>query len=317
MKERPWVPRILRPDHTWPCPLRPSPATPPVPRVTRPLVRRLWGYMHRLLRLVSLRYMAWFGVGMDSPGLHQLPFGLVLKWHERTRVEEAVATQMVRAGGLPAPRVLCYGEHPGSPFRVSILMTRLPGTDLYAFYRHDDPFAGDAEGPWFGELRRCVDAMRAWQHPAMPAGVCSATGTAVASRLVPNHRAEPTADAREFTAYLLSAAWPHGYEKRAEYDRDLAVARRLYEMPHRIVWTQGDFKWHNFLLDDDGHLSGFLDWEGAGWYPEHWEFVTGLRGSGNAWWNQVVNAMGGERYAAEMECDWALSRLTANSWGGW
>lgn len=83
----------------------------------------------------------------------ELPFGLILKWSDRTRMEEAIAMQMARAAGMPVPKVLCCGEHPQTPFRlISILMTRLPGLPLE---NSNDPLEVDEEGPWLDELGRC------------------------------------------------------------------------------------------------------------------------------------------------------------------
>jgi Phosphotransferase enzyme family len=55
-----------------------------------------------------------------------------------------------------------------------------------------------------------------------------------------------------------------------------------------MVFTHGYFKVHNILVlvDDEGHLSGFLGWESAGWCPEHWDFTTAIRFARNRWWYQ-------------------------------
>ena len=47
---------------------------------------------------------------------------------------------------------------------------------------------------------------------------------------------------------------------------------------HEIVFTHADLAPHNILVDDrDGGLvTAVLDWDAAGWYPEHWEFVRAL-----------------------------------------
>ncbi|KIW14742.1 hypothetical protein PV08_07526 [Exophiala spinifera] len=128
----PWVPHILRPDYTWPRPIAAiiTDRTPPTPSVSSPPVRRFWGVIHSLLARFSELYCSWTGVPF-SRQIMQLPFGLVLKWTERVRIEEVIAMQMARAAGMPVPKVLCYGEHPGSWRPISILMTRLPGIDLY------------------------------------------------------------------------------------------------------------------------------------------------------------------------------------------
>jgi aminoglycoside phosphotransferase (APT) family kinase protein len=41
---------------------------------------------------------------------------------------------------------------------------------------------------------------------------------------------------------------------------------------HDIVLTHADFRPANIIVKD-GHVTGIIDWEMAGWYPEHWEFV--------------------------------------------
>ncbi|TID19415.1 kinase-like protein [Venturia nashicola] len=41
---------------------------------------------------------------------------------------------------------------------------------------------------------------------------------------------------------------------------------------HEVVFTHADFRPTNIILKN-GHVVGIIDWEMAGWYPEHWEFV--------------------------------------------
>ena len=41
---------------------------------------------------------------------------------------------------------------------------------------------------------------------------------------------------------------------------------------HDIVFTHADFRPDNIVVKD-GHVTGIIDWEMSGWYPEHWEFV--------------------------------------------
>jgi aminoglycoside phosphotransferase (APT) family kinase protein len=72
----------------------------------------------------------------------------------------------------------------------------------------------------------------------------------------------------ELHEYLLSPS-SHGFTSTQEYEKMLALARRIRDIPHRITFTHGDFKTHNILVDEYGHLSGFLDWESAGWCPEY------------------------------------------------
>ena len=132
---------ILRPDFTWPRPIQANiiTETPPTLSISNPTARRLWGLLHRLLARLSQSYCSWFSIPF-APPIMELPFGLILKWSDRTRIEEAVAMQMARAAGMPVPKVLCYGEHLSDPFRpISILITRLSGWPLN---KSSDQFAG-------------------------------------------------------------------------------------------------------------------------------------------------------------------------------
>jgi len=150
-----FIPNILRPDYTWPRPIATviASTTPPIPRISRPIVRRFWGLIHGLLARFSQLYCSWTGVPFCGLVM-QLPFGLILKWTERSHIEVGIAMQMARAAGMPVPRVLCYGEHPDSWRSISILMTRLPGWELN---NSSDKLVLEEEGPWVEELQRCLD----------------------------------------------------------------------------------------------------------------------------------------------------------------
>lgn len=45
---------------------------------------------------------------------------------------------------------------------------------------------------------------------------------------------------------------------------------------HDIVFTHADFSPRNILVEG-GQVTAILDWEYAGWYPEHWEYIHELR----------------------------------------
>ncbi|KAJ5550362.1 hypothetical protein N7461_005060 [Penicillium sp. DV-2018c] len=220
--------------------------------------------------------------------------------------------QMARAVGMPVPKVLSCGEHPYAPFNrvFSILMTRLPGT---ALENSGDPLHVELEDPWLFELKKCVTSMRTWSSPHAKS-VCSVLGTSLRSSRVPNHIMGPFTDEDELHDYLLSPASGHSFNSTAEYNQALAQANEIRKYSHRITFTHGDFKAHNILVGDDGHLSAFLDWESAGWYPEYRDFTTALRYGKSSWWGQVALWIGGDQYNGELACDIALNSLTVDSY---
>ncbi|CAG7926062.1 unnamed protein product [Penicillium olsonii] len=45
---------------------------------------------------------------------------------------------------------------------------------------------------------------------------------------------------------------------------------------HEIVFTHADFSPRNILVEE-GRVTAIIDWEYAGWYPEHWEYMQALQ----------------------------------------
>jgi aminoglycoside phosphotransferase len=83
---------------------------------------------------------------------------------------------------------------------------------------------------------------------------------------------------------------------RFTFRRESEHARRLLSLlkvDHQIVLTHGDFHPRNILIED-GQVTGIIDWELGGWYPEYWEFFKGAPdGKGlDGWWDHVKNIVG-------------------------
>lgn len=265
-----------------------------------------------MLYQFSMWYCAKFEIYFNAH-VADLPFGLVLKWTDRTSLGEVAAMKLAREAGMPVPKVVCCGEHGEDFRRISILMTRLPGFDLE---NSDDELDVDAEGPWIHELKTCIQSMRLWTSPFSDGQICSVNGTSIRSSRVPHHVMGPFKNETEFHQFLFAPASMHGFESREDYDNALSRARKLQEKSHRLVFTHGDLKSHNILIDDDGHLSGLLDWESGGWCPDYWDFTTAMRFGRSTWWFQVCSWMGGDQYLEELDADIALNLLTVDSYAG-
>jgi hypothetical protein len=135
--------------------------------------------------------------------------------------------------------------------------------------------------------------MRNWPHPWGGERICSITGKAIRSVRVPNHSVGPYESESEFNDYLLSTASDHSFASRELFEEKLSFARKMQSLRHAIVYTHGDLEHHNIMVYN-GHLSGFIDWESAGWYPEYWEFTTALRlCPKDFWWYDFVSRLWG------------------------
>ncbi|KAJ6123897.1 hypothetical protein N7471_011214 [Penicillium samsonianum] len=69
------------------------------------------------------------------------------------------------------------------------------------------------------------------------------------------------------------------------YERYLYHGGSRYEnqlldmLPHSesSVFTHADIAPRNILVDEQNNVTGVLDWEWAGWYPEYWEYAQIMR----------------------------------------
>ena len=171
-------------------------------------------------------------------------------------------------------------------------------------------------GSWLKDLARCLGAMRSWKSPYGDERICSALGGSIQSSRVPHHQMGPFNNEMEMHEYLLSPASSYGFKPEEEFQKTLVSAKEIQSMHHRVVFTHGDFKLHNFFVDDDGNLTGFIDWESSGWCPEYWEFCTVMRFGQGSFWYKMSRKLGGEQYLSELVCDKALNNLTVGSYIG-
>jgi hypothetical protein len=301
---------IFSPSFIWPYSFQVSSnlKMQPLPRTSPYLIRRFWARVHKLLVSFSHKYYCrWYNIPFDNQ-IVPLPFGLLLKWSDGTRIEEVLAMQAARKAGMPVPRVICYGEHPTMPHApVSILMTRLPGRELGQVY---EELSSEAQATVLRELQAYLSSIRKWKNPWGENRICSTSGTSIRSVRIPFHKIGPCDTEQEFHNHLLKWADPTHEDYRNLRER----AQELCCQKHAIVYTHGDLKPHNVLVHH-GHVSGFIDWEAAGWYPEYWEYTTALRYvPKDTWYFDFVLKLSGGKYVKYREAESALIALTVDSW---
>ncbi|KAJ5201648.1 uncharacterized protein N7498_006311 [Penicillium cinerascens] len=186
-------------------------------------------------------------------------------------------------------------------------MTRVPGKELGQVY---ETLSIEDRTSILQELKSYLEVMRGWSNPWGGNRICSLLGTAIRSVRVPNHLIGPFESEEEFNQYLIEPSWSGGFKSDLAYNQALDVARGIEKIPHRILFTHGDIKHHNIMVSG-GRITGFLDWESAGWYPEYWDFTTALRfAREDFWWYNFAIDLGGGEYLAELKCERALTPLT-------
>ncbi|KAI1743511.1 kinase-like protein [Xylaria scruposa] len=208
---------------------------------------------------------------------------------------EAEAIEFVRKNtSLPVPAVFEIGPATGLS---SLIMEKMPGRQL-----------GEA-WPNMSDAARSHTISRLKQHlaqlhdlrPPSPSpdwiGSCS-RGTAYDHRLTNLTTCGPFNSVGAFHDFLVAPV-------RDCPKPELADSYQLRLSDHyQIVFTHAAISEENILVNETtGDITGILDWEMAGYWPEWWEYRKALYGARNKiWWRTIVGQIMVE-YEKEAELD--------------
>ncbi|KAE9969029.1 hypothetical protein EG327_010781 [Venturia inaequalis] len=199
----------------------------------------------------------------DMPGclVKRYPDSTVVKIGTRVTLDELAALELAAQCNVPVPRV--YEAREGPPGQGSyIRMDFIHGETLNLVW----PKMTDREKDGIcQQLREILESMRSITSKSGLIGSCSGG----AAR-----------DCRQYTVYSDGP-----YKDEATFNSsfyfDLVktvpepIRSALFQQirhDHRIVFSHGDLAQHNIIVKD-GRITGLLDWEYAGWYPEHWDYL--------------------------------------------
>jgi thiamine kinase-like enzyme len=95
--------------------------------------------------------------------------------------------------------------------------------------------------------------------------------------------------------------------KRTDY-KDFLGSMFEDSEDYRIVLSHGDLSPRNLMIHE-GQLSGIIDWECGGWYPEYWEYIKAM--SSSPWstgWPYMINKVVLDRYRERYAMDRLLDK---------
>jgi thiamine kinase-like enzyme len=52
------------------------------------------------------------------------------------------------------------------------------------------------------------------------------------------------------------------------------------------VFTHGDITPRNILIDEYDRITGIVDWEFVGWYPDYWEYANIMKPTEEKDWQE-------------------------------
>ncbi|KAI0964779.1 kinase-like protein [Xylaria arbuscula] len=196
--------------------------------------------------------------------------GEVLKRSRRVRHNEEAALRLVKKHTtIPVPKVydseykivdsLPYGQ---------IWMEHLQGSPLDKIW---DTLEDSAKKKISNELWGFVQQLRRIPKPSSLRHLyqCGADGSACQDVLLE--------DLKSLLEPLLSddALRKRINECYLDYNGGSYGENLMDYLPHldQSVFTHADLAPRNVLVDDRGEITGLIDWEFAGWYPDYWEYA--------------------------------------------
>ncbi|PGH21488.1 hypothetical protein AJ80_03156 [Polytolypa hystricis UAMH7299] len=233
-------------------------------------ILQLYYLVPQSIRLFLYRLLLPIGTYLYGTGTYgelnvqRLPFNLYLKRAPSQRlVNEVCALELVaKHTTLNAPRVLDFIELPAAE-ECWMLTTRIMGD-----------IAGKCLPLMDAELleqfsivfRDYVEQIRSIPNP-YPHLICSPLGGECRDCRIDHDNVGngPYDKIEDLNKHLMSISSP------IPEDTDRALVAEVHSRSYCVFFAHADLKPGNVLVHS-GRLSGFVDWEFAGWYPEYWEY---------------------------------------------
>ncbi|KAF2425514.1 kinase-like protein [Tothia fuscella] len=233
------------------------------------IIQYLWLNVPVSIRAFTYERLAIIGHRLYGPTLsdrtHRLPFNLYLriapiKWAPKHRAEFQSLQLVEKYTDIPAPRAVDTAQHSEYSY---LLMTRVSGQPIGKMLAimTDEKIAIAVQ-----DLKKYLAGL---QHIPNTTGsgfqICNSLGAGILDwRIGDSQREELKFKSEaEFNQYLTSP-FDESTQKQAE---------KAHHRKHGIVFTHNDLNPRNVLADETGKITGIVDWECSGWFPEHWEYT--------------------------------------------
>jgi aminoglycoside phosphotransferase len=255
----------------------------------------VWVNFPTAMRIFAYENLSYIGLrlygGSISRGVQRLPFGLYLKRGVGStfggKEAEFGALQLVRQyTSIPVPRPLDLICTQKSSFLVT---SRIEGecAGIYLDLYSDQEVAAMVD-----DLRQWVADLRAIPKAVNPDfAICNAVGKACL-----DYRVGGNDD------HIGPCVNEEGFNQA------LRIGKFVHRSDHKIFFTHGDLNPRNVLVKN-GRITGIVDWENAGWYPEYWEYIKchfAIRHGLPRWIGIIEAVFDKENYAEELRIERGL-----------
>ncbi len=208
---------------------------------------------------------------------------LVCKYGSRVRYSEEVAIRLVKQHtNVPVPIVILSNYEPQ---KGNIGMSFVPGSTLQSIWDGLDEC---------NKERVCLEIwtmITQWQQIPRPPRLahlyqCLADGSPATTDPLLQDLEDPprTFCTDEAVRVRIHQRYLHYYGER--YADKLLSMLPQSKVP---LFTHGNVAPRNILVDEDCRITGIVDWELAGWYPEYWEYANIMKPSRDKDWQSWMN----------------------------
>ncbi|QKX54030.1 uncharacterized protein TRUGW13939_01112 [Talaromyces rugulosus] len=193
---------------------------------------------------------------------------IVVKFGHHVTLSEAKDMMFVKENTdtLPVPKIFACYSYYGSLFDTYIFMSFVEGQSLDKIWEtYDEDIKKHVTNQlkeYLGELRKISDGKYIGSVGPGP----------VTDPILETYHVQGPFDSEEaFDNAIIDA-----YQSKAPKSHiKNFLSGMLCQKRHQIVFTHGDLRLQNIMVNN-GSVSGILDWEFSGWYPEYWEFSKAL-----------------------------------------
>ncbi|KAF5962855.1 protein kinase-like domain-containing protein [Fusarium bulbicola] len=229
-----------------------------------------WSLVPATFRVQAYRVLSLLGGYIYEPSIsrrvQRLPFGMYLKVldaeeHEVLANEHGALQLARRYTHILIPRPLDLVTNGGHSY---LLTSQIPGLRLGMCI---DAMSDREVNSLVYDLQKCIRELREIPKSVAPDYmITNAVGKAcfdyriIAGSDYDEERGDlagPFVDETEFNKKLQVGALPDG----------------AHRIGHRIFFSHADLNMRNILIHN-GRLSGIVDWESSGWYPEYWDYTN-------------------------------------------
>ncbi|ESZ92545.1 kinase domain-containing protein [Sclerotinia borealis F-4128] len=196
--------------------------------------------------------------------IKRLPDGLVLKSGPSIRLAEAAAMDLAAKHGLPVPKShgVCEPDQENGRRLGWIKMDFVEGTaleDVWADLNKQEKL------DICHQLRDILIKMRTIEPPTQGTINSCDNSSIKDGRNISDYQGGPFKNETEFNEFILD------FGARPPVALEQAIRNRM-PTGHRTVLTHCDLSPRNIMVRD-GKITGLIDWEDGGFFPEYWEYV--------------------------------------------